>query len=379
MVKLAYAHDGISVYDALFLSYLTQSNTVSFLTFNRNPQRVSGKEIVVKMPFSTDLLPRIEGLRMYVFCFFRAFLLRFSLKRIKPDVLLGCVATKYGFYSALSGFKPFILIIWGSDILIAPKRFFLFRLMVKFTLKKANAVIVDSEVQRNAAIQLGCDPRKILKFPWFDLESVRVKTSRSETREELGWRKNPIIICLRRHDWIWGVQYFIEAIPHVISAIPESRFLILGKGQLSDTFKQRVKELKLQKCVKFLGQVSREDAITYLNAADVYVSTSLSDGTSASLLEAMTLGVAPIVTNISGNVEWIKNGWNGYLVPVKDSQRLAETIVMLVKNKELRQKISQNASKTVNASVDWRKNSKALQDLISKLATKQTLEVGKRK
>jgi len=377
MVKLAYANDGTSVYDLLFLKRLTKENTVYFLTFNNDPRFVSSETIVKKMPWSVSAESKREGVYMYALCLLRALLLKMHLNRIRPHLVLGCVATKYGFYSALSGFKPFILIVWGSDILIAPKRFLLFRFMAKFTLKKADAVIVDSEVQKNAAIQLGCNPRKILKFPWFDLDEVRVKTCRNKIREELGWRKNPIIICLRRHDLIWGVQYFIEAIPQVVSVLPESRFLILGKGQLSDRFKHRVKELKMQKYVKFLGQVSREDVIAYLNAADVYVSTSLSDGTSASLLEAMALGVAPIVTNISGNTEWIRNGWSGYLVPVKDSQRLAEGIVLLIKNKELRQKISQNAQKTAKTNVDWLKNSKALGDLISKLVTKRSLEEGK--
>jgi len=377
MVKLAYVNDGTSVYDLLFLKRLTKENTVYFLTFNNDPRFVSSETIVKKMLWSVSADSKTEGVYMYALCLLRALLLRVHLNCIKPHLVLGCMATKYGFYSALSGFKPFILIVWGSDILIAPKRFFLFRFMAKFTLKKADAVIVDSEVQKDVAIQLGCDPQKILKFPWFDLDDVRVETCRNRIREELGWRKNPIIICLRRHDSIWGVQYLIEAIPQVIRVLPESRFLILGKGQLSDRFKHRVKELKMQKFVKFLGQVSRKDVIAYLNAADVYVSTSLSDGTSASLLEAMALGVAPIVTNISGNTEWIRNGWSGYLVPVKDSQRLAERIVLLVKNKELRQKISQNALKTVKTSVDWRKNSKALGDLISKLITERSIEEGK--
>ena len=247
MVKLAYANDGTSVYDLLFLKRLTKQNTVYFLTFNNDPRFVSSETIVKKMPWSVSAESKREGVYMYALCLLRALLLKMHLNRIKPHLVLGCVATKYGFYSALSGFKPFILIVWGSDILIAPKRFLLFRFMAKFSLKKADAVIVDSEVQENAAIQLGCNPRKILKFPWFDLDDIRVKTCRDKIREELGWRKNPIISCLRRHDSICGVQYLIEAIPQVISLLPESRFLILGKGQLSDQFKQRVKELKTKR------------------------------------------------------------------------------------------------------------------------------------
>jgi len=364
VVRLAYAHDGTSVYDLLFLKRLTKENTVHFLTFNNNPRFVSSETIVTKMSWSVSAESKTEGLYMYALCFLRALLLRIYLNRIKPHLLLGCMATKYGFYSALSRFKPFILIVWGSDILIAPKRFFLFRFMAKFALKKADAIIVDSEVQKDAAIQLGCIPRKILKFPWFDLNDIRVKTCRNKIREELGWCKNPIIICVRRHDWIWGVQYFIEAIPQVISVMPESRFLILGKGQLSERFKRRVKELRMGKYVKFMGQLPREDVIAYLNAADVYVSASLSDGTSASLLEAMTLELPPIVTDIAGNLEWVRNAWNGYLIPVRSPQSLAEKIVLLIKDRNLRQRIGKNARKTVETKVDWRKNSKALSNLI---------------
>jgi len=371
MAKIAYAHDGTSVYDPLFLEYLARDNIVYFLTFNHDPQFVPDKIEVTKIhePFhaSSVEIELIEGLRMYIFFLLRSLLLWVYLKRLKPDVLLGCMATKYGFYSALSRFKPFILIIWGSDVLIAPKRFFFFRFMAKFALKKANAVILDSEVQKNAVIKLGCASGKILKFPWFDLEQVRVTRSNIEIRRNLGWQNNPIVLCSRRHDPICGVQYVIEAIPYVVQAKPEARFLILGYGKLTQKFMRRVQELGVGEYVKFLGNVTREEVITYLNAANIYVSGSLSDGTSASLLEAMALEIPPVVTNIPGNREWIEDGWNGYLVPVKDSQQLAEKIILLLKDEDLRQQTGKRAFETVRAKVDWHENSTALGNLISRL------------
>ena len=366
-VKLAYANDGTSVYDLFFLKHLTKKNTVYFLTFNNNPQFASSKAIVKKMSWSVSAENKKEGLYMYVLSMFRALMLRLCLRRIKPDIILGCVATKYGFYSALSGFRPFILIIWGSDVLIAPNRFFLFRFMVKLSLRKADAVIVDSNVQTAAVIRLGCDPAKIVEFPWFNPKSVRVRHSRAEVRKQLDWRDNPVVVCLRSHEPIYGVEYLIEAMPQIIKEVPSCRFLIIGAGSLSRKFMERVKELGLEQFVKFFGRVPHDSVASYLNAADVYVSASLSDGTSASLLEAIVSELPPVVTNIPGNTEWIKDSWSGFLVPVRDSRCLAEKIVLLLKDKDLRRRIGKNAFETLNTKVNWHKNLKAVDNLISRL------------
>jgi glycosyltransferase involved in cell wall biosynthesis len=373
MLKIAYAHDGTNVYDQFFLDHLTQKCKVYFVTFNSNPKFVSAKSIMSQIPepfgMNTDASGLLEGLRMYLFCFLRAFLLRWYLSRIKPRVILGNMATKYGFYTALSGVRPFILIVWGSDVLVAPKRFFVLRFVAQFALRKADAVIVDSDVQEKAVLELGCHPKKILKFPWFNLNSVLVNVSSNEVREQLRLGLNPIVISVRKHEPIYGIEYLIDAVPKVVKKMPECRFLVVGHGSLSNKLQQKVKELAIEEYVKFVGEVERERLLAYLNAADVYVSTSFSDGTSASLLEAMALGVPSIVTDIPGNREWIDNGLNGLLVPVKDHGQLAEKITQLVQNKDLRQQISKNAFHTVEVRADWRKNSVRFDDLISTLAS----------
>lgn len=374
MLKIAYANDGTSVYDRFFLDHLTQKYAVYFVTFNAGPKFVSAKSVLTRIsgPFGMNTMRPswLEGLSMYLFCFLRALLLRVHLSRIKPRVVLGNMATRYGFYTALSGFKPFILIVWGSDVLVSPKRFFILRFIVKFALRKADAVVVDSDVQEKAAVELGCNPEKILKFPWFSIDRVKVNASSNEMREKLGFRSNPIVISVRKHEPIYGVEYLIDAVSDVVNRVPKCRFLVVGQGSLSNKLREKVRELAIEEYVKFVGEVEREDVLAYLSAADIYVSTSLSDGTSASLLEAMTLGVPSIVTDIPGNREWVENGWNGLLVPVKDPRQLAKKIIQLVENKDLRKQISKNALKTVKTRADWRKNSKAFDNLILRLIRK---------
>jgi len=377
MLKIAYANDGTNLYDRFFLDHLTQKYVVHFVTFNADPKFVSTKSVVDRIPvpfgMSTTRPFWVEGLSMYLFCFLRAFLLRVHLSRIKPRVVLGNMATKYGFYTALSGFRPFILIVWGSDILVAPKRFFILRFIAKFALRKADAVVVDSDVQEKAAVELGCNPKKILKFPWFSMDSVRVRASSEEVREKLGLRSNPIIISVRKHEPIYGVEYLIDAVSDVVDRVPKCRFLVVGQGSLFNKLRQKVRELAIEEYVKFVGEVEREDLLAYLNASDVYVSTSLSDGTSASLLEAMTLGVPSIVTDIPGNREWVEDGRNGLFVPVKDPGQLATKIIQLVENKDLRQQISKNAFRTIKVKANWRENSARFDNLISTLANQSRI------
>jgi glycosyltransferase involved in cell wall biosynthesis len=103
--------------------------------------------------------------------------------------------------------------------------------------------------------------------------------------------------------------------------------------------------------------------------AGIYVSTSLSDGTSASLIEAMTCRIPVVVTDIAGNREWIRHNENGLLFPVKDSQALAENILRLLKDDKLRSKFAAKAHETVLEKADWNRNSRLLDDLISSMVT----------
>jgi glycosyltransferase involved in cell wall biosynthesis len=279
------------------------------------------------------------------------------------------MATGYGFYSALSNYRPFILFIWGSDVLVAPKRL-LPRFHAKYSLAKADAVLVDSKVQGEAAVRLGCHPNKIVSFPWFNPQDVLeyFKEDRDDLRERLGWKNNIIVASSRSHEPIYNVECLIEAVPKVIKKNSKCRFLILGGGSLTNFLKRRVLELGIAKYVKFTGFVTRNDVINYINASDIYVSTSLSDGTSSSLLEAMTCKLPPVVTEIPGNKEWITDGQNGVLFPCRDSGSLADKLLCLINNEKLRRKLGNEAFNTVMSRADWHKSTEKLYEIIDKLA-----------
>jgi L-malate glycosyltransferase len=319
---------------------------------------------LIDLPLNIRLEKRKGGIGWVLKYFMRALIFRLSLKRLCPDILIGNGVSgpnPYGLCCAFSGFHPFLVIVWGSDILVEARNSIVFRMITRFVLKKADGVIVDSDVKTKAVLAFGVPKNRIWKFLWgIDLTLFNAKADGSIVRSKRGWEENKVIISTRNHFPIYGIEYLIRSVPFVIKEIPSARFMILGEGSNTYFLKEMVKELGIQKYVNFIGRVPNEDLPSYIKAADLYVSTSLSDGASISLVEAMACGLPVVVSDISGNQEWVKNGRNGFLVPVKNSVALAEKIVFLLKNDDLRRLLGENNSELALSKADWKKNVQVL-------------------
>jgi glycosyltransferase involved in cell wall biosynthesis len=209
-----------------------------------------------------------------------------------------------------------------------------------------------------------------VKFPWVNLNGFKCdEAQRRKIRREYGWSDDDIVvISLRFHRQIYGVGYLIDAIPRILAKNKNVKFLILGEGPLTGMFKARVDSFIKSGHVRFVGAVPHDKVADYLSAADIYVSTSFSDGTSASLLEAMACSLAPVVTEIPGNMEWVENGANGLLVPVANSEKLTEKILLLANEHKLRKKFQVKAEETARTRVNWRKNMHKLIKIIDEVA-----------
>ena len=96
--------------------------------------------------------------------------------------------------------------------------------------------------------------------------------------------------------------------------------------------------------------------VKYINISDIYVSTSLRDGSSSSLLESMACGLAVVASDIPGNMEWVEEGVNGLIVKKKDPDSIACGINRLLKDDGLRRLISVNNMRKIEEKADFSKN-----------------------
>ncbi len=354
--RLVYLHRGDSRYDEFFVNYLSDFLDVRYLTLNPHPSIQLDKAEIHSFKTSIDSLYKYTKLRSIIYLVGLRNVKRY-VKESKPDIMIGCYASTYGFLAAMTGFHPFVLFVFGNDVLVDPGNIFFSRI-VKFTLSRADLVIVDSQVQEQATINLGVDPRRILRFPRVDPQSIS-KVDHSGTtsiRNALGWGKNKIIVHSRWHEPVYDVGTAIRAFALVVKARPDARLLLIGGGPETEKLRKLVKSLDISNYVYFAEKMPWKDLIAAYDDSDVYISTSLSDGTSASLIEAMIRGIPAVVSDIPGNREWIVNKENGLLFPCRSFSQLSDKIIELLNNPSQGSIYAEKARATVFDKANWHAN-----------------------
>ena len=136
----------------------------------------------------------------------------------------------------------------------------------------------------------------------------------------------------------------------------KARFWITGLGSQEQELKKLASKLKVERSVEFKGYMNREDLEELFQKADLYVSTSLSDSTSVSLLEAMASGLVPVVTDIPGNREWIEDRKNGFLFMPGDYQALADKVIWVINNFKDIEKLRAENQKLIREKALWEKS-----------------------
>jgi glycosyltransferase involved in cell wall biosynthesis len=281
---------------------------------------------------------KIPYLRMVFYYITGFFLTIYVVFKHKCHLIHAHWAIPTGLIGVLVGsfFKtPLIVTIHGSDFRIGTmKTPFLKRIFV-YVCKKAKHIISVSEVLKRDIEKLGIKGEKISVFPMgVDESFFRLLTNRGVNRIGQGFT----ILSNRQLQPIYNISLLIRGIPIVLKEEPNAQFIIAGIGSERENLEKQVKDLNVGSKVRFLGWVAHEEMPKLLSHTDIYISTSLDDGTSVSLLEAMASGAFPIVTDIPSNREWISDGENGFLVPLDEERFLAGKIVEAIRNRDLIEK-----------------------------------------
>ena len=199
---------------------------------------------------------------------------------------------------------PKIATAWGSDVLVAPNKSFIFKRIVKNVLNNFDYFTCDAYFMANEMQQIVA--REIdIKIVNFGVERVDFIESSKEN----------LIYSNRLHNPLYRIDLIIDLFFEFLTKNTDNpwRLIIAATGSETEKLKAKVQNSLFADKVEFIGWINGEENLNWYKKAKVYISIPKSDGTSISLLEAMESGCIPIVSNLPANNEWITDAFNGVI------------------------------------------------------------------
>jgi glycosyltransferase involved in cell wall biosynthesis len=267
---------------------------------------------------------------------FRLFEFAQHLRRERVS-LLHCYLPRASFFGAIAGRiagVPAVLVSKRSlDRQDSLKQVFLCRVADAW----ADLVLANSQAVLRHAVEVGrCRPDKLRLL----VNGIDIERYRNASVNGLNCQV-PLVGTVLRLEHIKGPAVFIEAAKRIVDEMPETRFMIIGDGSMRANLERLGGSLGVADRVQFLGE--RDDVDVILPSFSIFILPSLVEGMSMALLEAMAAARPIVATAVGGNLDLIRDGDNGLLVPPGDPEQMALTAVKLLKNPQWAKRLGQTA------------------------------------
>lgn len=270
-----------------------------------------------------------------------------------------------------SGVGTIVATPWGSDVILN-KHVFFKRFFAARILRRAELISCDAWHMRNEVMQFGV-PAERINIINFGIDSQRFspRAANAAIRQQYDLGPAPAVVSLRNFEPVYDIPTLLRAIPKVLETHPQTRFMLVGRGSLEAELKELAQSLGIADAVRFVGFVPNLQLPDTLCSLDVYVSSSLSDaGIAASTAEAMACELPVVVTDSGENDRWIENGKNGYLVPVKQPEAMAEKISLLLSDAALRRQLGVAGRITIQERNDFNAEMAKMEKLYQRVVAK---------
>ena len=196
----------------------------------------------------------------------------------------------------------------------------------------------------NDLLEYGINPNKITPIGiGVDPNILTPKYDRNELR----------ILYTGRLVFVKGLITLIKSAQYICREYPNVLFTILGDGHLRPRLQKMVRQLNLENNFSFLGFIPRSQLIKHYQNDTIYTAPSYYDALPTAILEAMACGMPIVSTNIPAIREAVVDGESGFLVPPREPKLLADSILKLLADKDLRRKMGQAARERVERQFTW--------------------------
>ncbi len=284
-------------------------------------------------------------------------------RKEKPDIIHAHWILPQGFVAALIGRLlgiPVVVTAHAGDVF--PLKNFLFGVLSRFSTNAAAAVTVNSSYTKAAVAKISKlqDIKVIPMGVDLKLFSSATLSAAAAVRKKCGIGNNGrMLLFVGRLAEKKGVSYLIAAMKDVIKAFPNCKLVVVGEGPEKAALVQQSQQLGLSENVVFVGSIPNSGLPPFYRAADVFVLPSIIDGRGDTeglgvvLLEAIAAGTPVVASDVGGIPDIVVHNRTGLLVGQKSPEALAAAIVSLLRNSQLRKKLSAAARIHVARGYSW--------------------------
>lgn len=271
---------------------------------------------------------------------------------------LGGFEARLGKIFVFLRFHPLIISTWGSDVFsIKDERT---KVLRRFVLERADLVTATSNFLAKETRELAPRLKRLEVVPFgVDLEAFDSGRFRKPNNGILR------IGFFKHLKLIYGPDYLLQAFALVLRKFPQAELFLAGKGEMDAELRILAKELGIFRKVRFLGFV--DDVAEVMVRMDLTVMPSLRESFGVAALESQALGVPVVASRVGGTPEVIRDGETGSLVPPGDEKALADAIIKLLEDKNLRARMGKAGRKFVSENYNWQKNAKSMEGLYEEL------------
>jgi glycosyltransferase involved in cell wall biosynthesis len=199
-----------------------------------------------------------------------------------------------------------------------------------------DAIICVSEAERRLALEK-LDPVSDVYVVHNAAPEDGAKPPRDVQLEAFA-REGPLAGCIAVLGPVKGVELFVRSAPHVFAQLPSARLAVIGNGPLRSRLQRQAQALRVDEGVRFFD--FQRPSARQLQSLDVFVAPSRYEAFGIGLAEAMACGVPQVATAVGGVPEVVEHGETGFLCPPCDHVQLAQRIVQLLSDPDLRRRMA---------------------------------------
>lgn len=309
---------------------------------------------------------------LLVYAFRAFFLARKLAKKNHYDLSHSFFTVPCGFISLclkMSFGIPYIVSLRGSDVPGYSERFsWLYKLLsplIRFIWKKSARVVANSQGLKELAQK--SSPKQPIDIIYNGVDTDEFRPANFEDRVSIIKSDSPFkILCISRLTPRKGINYLLDAFKKVRAKYPKVKLIIGGEGDAEEALKEQAEKLGIKNQVNFLGRIPHEKVSHIYASADVFVLPSLNEGMSNTILEAIASGLPIIATDTGGTRELVEDGKNGFVIPLRSSEVIAEKLERLLEDSVLKASMGQKSRKK-SEEMSWKKVAKDYYSLYNEI------------